>query len=122
MEGTLCPEAQLRGRRAAEVFLLLGVSSCDVSPSCHLLTPPQAVWRAVEICFSLFPGSITGPSQSEPPVTSGMAVAAMEEAGGAGRPLLRLASFHLHWLGVMSPVALKTQHPHFPLSLLFFPE
>lgn len=44
MEGTMCPEAQRKGRNAAEVFLLLGVSSCDVPPSCHLLTSPQAVW------------------------------------------------------------------------------
>lgn len=103
MEGTMCPEAQLGGRSAAEVFLLLGVSSCDVSPSCHLLTPPQAAWsqwltvlalRAVEIRFGLFLGSITGPPQSvstsQPTVTSGMAVAAMEEAVGAGWPLLHL--------------------------------
>lgn len=99
----MCPEAQLGGRSAAEVFLLLGVSSCDVSPSCHLLTPPQAAWsqwltvlalRAVEIRFGLFLGSITGPPQSvstsQPTVTSGMAVAAMEEAVGAGWPLLHL--------------------------------
>lgn len=82
--GTMCPEAQLRGRSAAEVFLLLGVSSCDVFPQLPPSDPTPVVWsqrftvlalRAMGGHFSLFLGSITGPSQSvsssQPTVTSG---------------------------------------------------